>query len=104
MKTTDKTRVIFRKFRDMGDIIALFPALPGDSNPRVTCLSYQHIGQHGAACVDLIGRDTLPATPDEYAPLLAELRQIGYSPVIAQRATRHDYELRRDACRFEFTE
>lgn len=100
MKTTDKTRVIFRKFPD-GDIIALFPSLPGDAHPS-TCLSYMHIGQHSAASADL-ATYTLPATPDEYAPLLAELRSIGYFPVVAQRATRHDYEMRRQACRFEFT-
>ena len=43
-----KTKVIFRKLKD-GDIIALFPELPGDMNPYHTCESYMHVGQHGAA-------------------------------------------------------
>lgn len=107
MKTTDKTRVIFRKFPD-GDTIALFPSIPGDMNPGVTCLSYQHVGQHGAACVNLTSDYTTPATPEEYAPLLAELRSLGYSPVIAYRATAKDYQNRLDALsdgyKFEFTD
>lgn len=108
MKTTDKTRVIFRRF-PQEDVIALFPSIPGDNNPRATCLSYMHLGQHGAASIDLlVGKYTTPATPEEYSPLLAELKSLGYSPVIAYRATQKDFQNRLDACRdgyrFEFTE
>ena len=74
-----KTKVIFRKFpaRHGGEVLALFPELPGTNDPH-TCLSYQHTGQHGAASAD-IGR-TLPlATPEEYAPLKRELESIGYA-------------------------
>lgn len=98
MKTNQKTRVIFRKFPESGDIIALFPELPGDSNYFATFLSYQAIGQHGSASTGIIGVTT-PATPEEFAPLLAELRQIGYSPVIALRMTYSDFKKRREACR-----
>lgn len=70
------TPVIFRKFRDGSDIVALFPTLPGDSS-LATCLSYQHIGQHGAASVALI-YETLPVSPGEYWPLLKELKRQGY--------------------------
>lgn len=89
-----KTRVIFRMFE--GQPIALFPELPGDCNPRVTCLSYQHIGQHGAACVNLTGHYTKPASPAQYADLLQEVESLGYDVVIAHRATRKDY-LKRNA-------
>jgi hypothetical protein len=67
--------VLFRKFPE-GDLIALFP------NDVVTDFgdvnSYQRIGQHGAANPELI-QDLVPATPAEYAALLKELIQIGYS-------------------------
>lgn len=67
--------VIFRKFKN-GEIIALFPELPGTNDPE-TCLSYQQIGQHGSAGVDLCDR-TKPAKPEEFASLQAELESIGY--------------------------
>ena len=91
MKTQPTTtRVIFRMLK--GECIAIFPQIPGDTNARVTCLSYMHLGQHGAACVNLTGSYTAPATQDQYAPLLRELRSIGYTDlVIAYRATRKDY-------------
>lgn len=79
-----ETKVLFRKFR--GDVIALFPELPGDYDPD-TCLSYQHVGQHGAASVSL---RTKPATCQEYASLYIELRSIGYDLRIARRMTRAD--------------
>lgn len=98
---SDKTRVIFRKFE--GEVIALFPELPGDSNPYAACLSYQHIGQHSAACVNLTAEYTTPATPAEYADLKKELESLGYILQVAFRCTRLDCAKRRDACRFEFT-
>lgn len=71
-----ETVVVFRKFRNQGDIIALFPYEPWSGNGD--CASYQRIGQHGAAdynhCIDA----SVPATPDEYASLQRELEQIGY--------------------------
>lgn len=100
-KPSDKTRVIFRKFE--GEVIALFPELPGDSNFYATCLSYQHLGQHGSASVDLCAEGTTPATPAEYADLKKELESLGYILQVAFRCTRLDCAKRRDACRFEFT-
>lgn len=85
-------KVIFRKFPD-GDVIALFPGLPGTANAN-TCSSYMHVGQHGAADTGLV-RDTKPAARAEYAPLLKELRAIGYDNLrIAKRFTRTDREAR----------
>ncbi len=73
----EKTIVVFRVFRQGGDVLALFPAEPWSGNGD--CSSYQHIGQHGAAdyghCISI----TRPATPSQYAPLKRELEQIGYN-------------------------
>lgn len=69
--------VVFRREREPGSILAVFPTLYETGN-TVTC--YAHIGQHGAASPDYILHDTTPAAPDEYAPLLAELRSIYENP------------------------
>jgi hypothetical protein len=71
------TPVIFRKFKD-GDILALFPTLPGTNNTYADCLSYQRIGQHGAADIVLCLKKTVLAKPEEYKPLYDELVSIGY--------------------------
>ena len=67
--------VHFRKFKD-GSIIAIFPGIPGTRHDY-SCLSYMHVGQHGACDVDIIG-DTSRARPEEYAPLARELEGLGY--------------------------
>lgn len=68
----DKIKVIYRKFPE-GDVIALFPEIPGN-NPWY-CNSYMHVGQHGDAAVNIVN-DTLPASPNEYKDLHAELQSI----------------------------
>ena len=89
------TKVIYRKFKE-GDVIALFPELPGDTSPH-TCLSYQHIGQHGAASADL-SRSTTLAKPAEYAELDQELKSIGYDDLkVYSRFTRNDFNARQEA-------
>ena len=42
---------------------------------------YAHVGQHAKCCIEWIREDTVPATPDQYAPLLKELCTIGYNPI-----------------------
>ena len=81
-----KTKVIIRAYRSGGDVIALFPEIPANSNP-MHCLSYQTIGQHGAASVDL-SHCTRPATADESAAMLEELRRMDYDPQPVERITR----------------
>jgi hypothetical protein len=71
-----KTKVIFRRFKDDGSIIALFPDEIADMNNN--CMSYQHIGQHGAADYNYCIKKTIAATPLEYEPLKRELKTIGY--------------------------
>jgi hypothetical protein len=67
-----KEKVVFRKFED-GDIIALFPEMK--NGPWIG--SYMYAGQHSDASPELI-KELDKATPEEYAPLLSELRSIGY--------------------------
>lgn len=69
------TEVIFRKFKDTGDIIAIFPYIINDYKYNVG--SYMHIGQHGACTIDY-AQITKPCSESEYTPLLNELKSIGY--------------------------
>lgn len=85
--TQDKeiTKVVFRKFKD-GEIIALFPEIQYNED-RKYCMSYTHVGQHGAANYDL-RLDCKLAKPEEYAPLVKELKGIGYNLKIQKRVNR----------------
>lgn len=86
------TKVIFRKFRN-GDVIALFPEVAGTSNPS-TCMSYMHVGQHGAA--DPLADGIPLATPEEYAPLMTELVRQGYDDLkVCKRIHPRAYLIRR---------
>ena len=71
------TPVIFRKWKDDGTIMALFPYDLGTDSPY-TCSSYEHVGQHGAADPRGCIQQTTPAKPAEYADLKAELEGLGY--------------------------
>ncbi len=83
MRKPQTQRVVFRKWKSNGQVIAFFL----DQVHRGYVMSYEHIGQHG--CASYPHPQTEPATPEEYAPLLAELRSIGYSNLkIVTRVTR----------------
>lgn len=79
--SNEKTRVVFRKWKSNGDIIALFPDLNhknGAANMG-RIMSYMHVGQHGEASVGLLNSPKLAkATQEEAADLKAELESIGY--------------------------
>ena len=94
---TNKTKVIFRRFHN-GDIIALFPELPGTMDPG-TCLSYEHTGQHGAASISLVEVYPL-ATPAEYRDLQSELAGLGYNLHIMKRFNRAHLATRRASLNF----
>ena len=82
------TQVIFRKDtpKNGGDVFALFPDLEGSP---YHCMCYQHVGQHGSADYNGCIAVSKPATPTEYADLLAELVSIGYDDLkIRQRRQR----------------
>lgn len=89
------TPVIFRRFKDNGDVIALFPTIPSDPD-GVYITSYQHVGQHGSASYHGVMVNSFPLyEPYEYAELLAELKNQGYDDLkIYRRASReHRNEL-----------
>lgn len=67
---------IIRAFKDGGDLVALFPEEQW-SGPS-DCTSYQIIGQHGAADYAHCLKVTRPATKDETALMVKELKRVGY--------------------------
>lgn len=89
--TSNTLPVIFRKWKQDGSIIALFPTVAADN--RYNCLSYEHIGKHGAANADL-SPYTVPATKSEYMPLLNELKSIGYENLKPVKKNHHSYRIR----------
>ena len=94
----DAIITIFRVFKSEGEeVIALFPEIPG-SNCAATCLSYMHVGQHGAADYDRVIQGSRPATPEESAPLRKELESLGgYLITEKKRASYAMYKKRSDA-------
>jgi hypothetical protein len=80
-----ETIVVFRKFKDNGNIIALFPYETWNGKD---CTSYMHVGQHGAAdythCLNL----TKLAKEKEYISLKRELEKLGYNLKIRKRVKR----------------
>jgi len=68
-------RVVFRRFTE-GDLVALFP--DQGEGPGL-CNSYQHVGQHGAASLELMAdlAEVDMGAPDVLA-LWNELVAIGY--------------------------
>jgi hypothetical protein len=99
---TNETAVLFRKYPNIegGEVIALFPEIPGDMNLD-TCSSFVHVGQHSAAHVHGCINGTRPAKPAEYADLKRELESApyGYRLKIYKRLQRSFLERRR----FELT-
>lgn len=87
MDTDPPVIVVFRKWRDNGDILALFPEIP--HNDRL-CTAYEHVGQHGGADYAGCIARTVPATPTEYAALRRELKSAPYhyKLIIRKRYTR----------------
>ena len=87
------TKVIFRKFADDGDVIAVFPEIPNDRFGS-QCLSYMHVGQH-SGCDPFIADFTVPATQNEHAGLKRELENIGYMLDVRKRVSRRMHCARR---------
>ena len=76
-ESTPITLVVFRRWRDNGDIIALFPELPADCQGRF-CDAYEHVGQHGGANFHGVVQATKPVSVKDAADLIQELERIGY--------------------------
>lgn len=83
---TEETRVVIRRWRDTGDLIALFPDI---DEGRGMIQSYMRVGQHGPASPAIVDR-TRPADVDaeDVQRLLRELRAVGYCPRVVKRLTR----------------
>ena len=94
----ERTLVIFRRWRDSGDIIALFPEIPSDAHGWF-CEAFEHVGQHGGADYHGVIAATRPVALDEAAPLATELTRIGYRLQPIQRASRRVHDLRRETAR-----
>ena len=77
----EQTRVIFRKLKKGGEVIAFFP---DSDEPRGTIMSYMHVGQHGAAVYPHSG--TVPA--EDYRDLFEELTGMGYNLKVVKRLSR----------------
>ena len=64
--------VVFRRWKDCGSIIALFPEIPADLAGRY-CESYEHVGQHGGADYYCVIQATEPVELHEAVDLAEEL-------------------------------
>jgi hypothetical protein len=94
----DKTLVIFRRWRDSDNIIALFPEIPADINGWF-CEAYEHVGQHGGADYQNVIAATKPVEPEDAADLADELTRIGYKLMPIRRASQRNHEARRAEAR-----
>lgn len=88
MKTI-QTKVVFRKWRKDGEIIALFPEQTNRTSLMVD--SYMHVGQHSDADYNAVIAATVPASEPEYADLLSELKRIGYENIRVARRCKIKY-------------
>lgn len=91
------TPVIFRRFKNGGDVIAIFPTIPGDMH-HCTCSSYQHVGQHAACNPTYLIRDmTTPAaaTDADVIALQKELVGQGYDDLVVIKRARYRHYLER---------
>ncbi len=86
--------VVFRRWRDTGDIIALFPELPADLYGDC-CDAYERVGQHGGADYHGVIQHTTPCSLNDAAALAHELRTIGYTLRPIKRAGHVHHEARR---------
>ena len=70
-------KVVFRKWVIDGSVIALFPEQELDDRPSIVA-SYDMEEQEGEAEYDFVMDATVPANPNEYEELMAELKKAGY--------------------------
>ena len=81
---TETTEVIFRKFKQGGEIIALFPYEICDNHGN--CESYMIVGQHSAANYQLVIQNSWPVhDPFDYSDIKAELMGLGYRLKVQQK-------------------
>ena len=83
-KNIRKTKVIFRKFKKDGSIIAIFPEELSILSAEA-CWSYMRVGQHSPCIPVVITPVTDLAKEKEYRSLFEELESIGYNLEIKER-------------------
>src|SRR5437667_2662148 len=93
-----ETLVIFRRWREGGTMIALFPEIPSDINGWF-CEAYEHVGQHGGADYQGVIAATKPVEPADAADLADELTRIGYKLTFVRRASQQNHDARRSEAR-----
>jgi hypothetical protein len=96
------TPVIFRVDKEDGGVLAVFPDQPG--TPALdSMLCYAHVGQHSHCTEGYVRQRTRPASEEEAADLLRELRGLRPQPyddlIVRRRISRRDYETRRERAR-----
>jgi hypothetical protein len=99
MKLKSETLVMFRtdvRGHFKGDVTAVFPLEPATVGKPWEMTCYAHIGQTGACTPEWMVKETRPATPSEYAPLLKELESLGHDDLrIIKRTPRNAYKVRK---------
>ena len=81
------TKVIFRKHKKGGEVIAFFPTITVNYG---NIMSYSHIGQHSEAAYLFYLHDTVKAKSAEYKTLLNELENIaGYNDLRVMQRVNH---------------
>lgn len=104
VRTSKHTAVVIRRWKESGDLIALFPGEPATLDPA-ECQSYMVVGQHGTADYDLVIRKTEPAGLATNKEFYDELKRIGYHKIYEAKANdplmRAAREVRIDLCRRE---
>ena len=88
------TKVIFRKWKKGGGVIALFPELSASTKPEEECLSYELVGEHGAANISQVMKASFEASSKESAPLREVLEEKGYNLREVKRQCVQDKEER----------
>lgn len=71
--TAPCVRVVFKKDKKTGEIVAVLPEGKGGSL-MVSC--YTHEGQHSACSVGYLLTEVVSANESEYRPLLEEMRSL----------------------------
>ncbi len=92
--------VVFRRWKDCGSIIALFPEIPADTCGYF-CEAYETVGQHGGADYYGVIQQTTPVATEDAADLAVELTRIGYRLRPIRRTSYTHHERRRQAARRE---
>ena len=76
----------WQKYLDKGEVYALFPTLASNQTSYY-CNSYDLIGGHSGANYVLCIQSSRPAIKAESAPIVRELKRIGYRLRVVKRAS-----------------